>query len=88
MFSLADQTTPRLAPARVREVFVSKQLNAFEFIEISDDAPAVTEIQTKLLFEEAGKDIEKSVRFRMISEDANGEISTRGKPDSDWVVVN
>jgi hypothetical protein len=76
------------APAYVREVFESKNLKSFAFTEISDDAAAVTEIQTDLVFEEYGREVKKSVRFRLVNMDSEGNPAVRGKTGSDWAVVN
>lgn len=50
-------------PARVREVYDSKHLKSFEYTRISDDAPAITVIQVKLIYEEYEKEVEKFVHF-------------------------
>lgn len=75
-------------PALVREVYDSKHLRAFEFVEISDVAVAVTKIQTRLVYEESGNEIERIVEFRMTNEDSEGGPAVRGKPGSAWVVMN
>ncbi len=76
------------APAQVREVFESMNLKSFAFTEISDDAAAVSEIQTELVFEEYGREIKKSVRFRLINEDHDGNVAVRGTAGSKWIIVN
>jgi len=75
-------------PALVREVYDSKHLRAFEFVEISDVAAAVTKIQTRLAYGESGNEMERIVEFRMINEDSEGGPAVRGKPGSTWVVMN
>ena len=73
---------------RVREKYASKHLKTFEFTEISDDTAAVTEVQTRLVYEEDSKEVEKSVRFRMIYEDSEGLPTVRGKSGGTWIVVD
>jgi hypothetical protein len=73
---------------RLREKYGAKHLETFEFTEVSDDSAAVTKIQTNLVYEEDGKEVEKSVRFRMIYEDSDGLPAVRGKPEGTWIVVD
>lgn len=75
-------------PTLIREVYDSKCLQAFEFEEVSDHAAAVTEIRTKLFYEERGREIERVIAFRMICEDSAGNPAVRGKPGSRWFVLN
>lgn len=75
-------------PALVREVYDSKHLRAYKFVEISDEAAAVTKIRTSLVYEESGNEIERIVEFRVMNEDSEGGPAVRGKPGSTWVVMN
>jgi hypothetical protein len=75
-------------PARVREIFGSKNLKSFIFIEINDEAPAVSEIQTELVFEEYEREVKKLVKFRMVNFDSEGNPTVGGEPDSEWTVIN
>lgn len=75
-------------PARIREDYASKRLKSFEFVEINDYAAAVTDIQTKLVYEEGGNEIEKLIKFHLINEDTEARPTVRGKPSSTWVVYN
>lgn len=75
------------ASARIREVFASKTLKSFAFTEITDQAAAASEIQTMLVFEEYEQDVEKSVRFRLVNVDSEGNAEVRGIPNSDWRLV-
>lgn len=74
-------------PLLIRNKYASKKLKLFEFIEIKDDAPAITEIQTKLIYEENNKEHEKSIRFRLLNLNKK-ELCVRGEPNSVWVVQN
>lgn len=75
-------------PARLREQYASKHLRSFEFIEIIDDAPAITEIQTSIVYEEVGNEVRGLVGFRMINEDSEGNPKVRGVPGGKWTVLN
>jgi hypothetical protein len=79
--------TSKLA-GNVRERYASKLLKTFEFVGVDDYAPAITDIQTKLVYEEDSQEIEEYFEFRMINEDAEGRAAVRGKPNTTWVVLN
>jgi hypothetical protein len=78
---------PHEMPPLIRKKYTSKKLKLFEFIEIKDNAPAVTEIQTKLIYEENNTLCEKSIRFRLLNLNKEG-LCVRGEPNSVWVVQN
>lgn len=73
---------------RIRERYGSKALKAFEITNISDNAPAVTVIETKLAYESEGKELEQLVGFRLINEDLEGNPAARGQSESSWIVLN
>ena len=73
---------------QVRELYSSKPLEKFEFQEIKDEAPAITNIEVKLRYEEDGNPVERVVVVRLLSEDAKGNPVVRGKPSSVWRIVN
>jgi hypothetical protein len=75
-------------PARIRELYANMHLDSFEFIEINDVSPAVTEIKVKLIYDQYKAKVEKTAKFRMIIEDAEGNPSIHGTPGSNWVVYN
>ena len=81
-----DIDPPSAAPARVRENYVSKKLKAYEFLEVADQAPAVTTIKTKLLYEENGHDVEHTVDFRLVNVGQDKRAAIRGKPNSSWII--
>jgi len=87
-YAKSDGHDLKTMPARVREIYVSKRLQSFEFIEISDLAPAITMIQTKLIYEENARRAEEVVKFRMINADAEGKAAISGTPGSSWVIQN
>jgi len=78
----------KTAPARVRDVYGTKRLTSFALSEISDDAPAVSEISAEVEYEENGVTATVSVRFRLINEDAKGLAVVRGNPESKWTILN
>jgi hypothetical protein len=78
---------PHEMPPLIRKKYSSKKLKLFEFIEIFDEAPAITEIQTKLVYEENDSEHEKSIRFRLLNLNKK-ELCVRGEPNSVWVVQN
>lgn len=73
-------------PLRLKERFAAKRFRAFEIIEIQDEAPALTVIKAKVVYEESGKDVEVIKDFRLICEDAAGKPVIRGKPGGSWVL--
>jgi hypothetical protein len=86
--SPAPGNNAKSMPARVRELYDSKHLKSFEYTTISDDAPAITVIQAKLIYEEHEKEVEKFVQFRMINKDAKGKTAVHGSPGSNWEILN
>jgi hypothetical protein len=79
---------PNKAPAKLRDAFKSKELRSWEFKSINDRAPAVTEIGTLLVYEEAGQRNERSFTFRLMNVDSIGGAAVRGKPGTDWAVIS
>jgi len=75
-------------PSLIREIYDSKCLRAFEFEEVNDLAAAVTVIETRLSYEEGGREVEEVVAFRMMCEDSTGKAAVRGKPGSSWSILN
>jgi hypothetical protein len=75
-------------PARLRQNYGTKHLKTFSFVEIDDNAPAITDVLTHVVYEESGQVVEKSVKFTLLNENAKGRAVVRGKPDSKWVVFN
>ncbi len=75
------------APARIREHVASKRLKSFELISITDENPAITVIEVRVVYEEAGRDAEKIAAVRMMNEDAKGDPAASGKPGCRWVVL-
>lgn len=72
----------------MRKIYVSQPLHSFELLELRDEAPAVTVIKSKLIYEQQGKATETTRDFRLINEDAEGHGTVRGKPGSRWVIYS
>jgi len=76
------------APARLRQTFASKILKSFEFVSIQDSGAALSIISTNLVFEEYGEEVSKSLDFRLINEDFEGNPEVWGTPNSEWKIIN
>lgn len=74
-------------PARIRDAFGTKNLESFIVVEISDDAPAISEILIELVFEEGGKKQKRQIRFRMVNIDPEGIAVIRTEPNSEWGII-
>lgn len=72
---------------QIRETYAPKPLKRFEFLEIKDEAPAITNIEAKLWFENEGQPSESTVIVRLMYEDSKGNPVVRGKPEGAWRVV-
>ena len=78
-------------PANPRDLnlaYSKRNLKAFEFVGIKDQAAAITVITTKLIYEDCGQEMEKSFEFRLINLDSRWKASVRGQPDSSWFILN
>ena len=75
-------------PGEVRAVFGQAVLKYFSFTEISDDAAAVTEISTNLIYEKNEEEKNKTVRYRLIYSDEEGKPQVRDKPGGQWGIIN
>ena len=78
----------RKLPAIVREHYSSKKLNTYEFKGIKDKAPAVTEIDADLVFEEEDTIVEKTMLFRLVNEDDKGNPAIGSKPGTSWTIYS
>ncbi len=72
---------------QVREMFEGKKLRAFEILSIVDEAPAVTEIDVRVVYDKEGNSREKRVTARMIYEEPNGSPALRDNPDGRWKII-
>jgi hypothetical protein len=72
----------------IRKIFQGKRLTNFKLISIEDKAPAITEINTQLVFEKGNTSqvtIERS--FRLIYEDNNCKPLTRNSKSGAWKIM-
>lgn len=76
------------AAANVRGIYGARRLQSFEFLEINNEAPAITIIKTKLSYEEAGSMVELEIDFRLLFENAKGDVAIPGNPNCVWSIVN
>lgn len=72
----------------LRESYKSKLLKGFELLEIRDEAPGITEVKAKLVYEEDGHRREQVTDFRLVNEDDEGNAAVRGKPGTVWAIYN
>lgn len=76
------------APARIRQIFASKNLKSFEFQSVQDSTAAFSIIQTRLMFEEYGEEVTKMFDFRLINENVEGLPEVRGTSNSEWKIIS
>lgn len=75
-------------PGDLNLAYSARNLKAFEFEEVFDQAAAVTVVTTKLVYEECGQEIKRSFDFRLINLDTNWQVQVRSYPDSRWFILN
>lgn len=71
---------------RLRARYDSKGLQAFEIIELKDEASAVTTAKVKVEYNEEGQQVQRLLEVRLINEGADGNVAARGKPGSSWAL--
>lgn len=81
---VSDRSHLSGAAGDLRKYYEDKRLQAFELLELSDDAAALTVIKAKLVYEEHGTEITQISDFRLLNEDGNGSVIVRGAPGSSW----
>ncbi|WP_134702978.1 hypothetical protein [Ammoniphilus sp. YIM 78166] len=81
-----DLTVGKLA-GRLREIFKDKKLVSYELVNVTDNAPAISEIETKLVFDYNGEQIEDNRKFRLIYVDENYDPVARGYKKANWKVM-
>ncbi len=72
---------------RLRADYDARRLKAFAMLELRDEAPAITVIRTKLIYDEGESEREHIVEYRLVYEDAAGRPLVRGKVGGAWKVV-
>ncbi|MEK6304071.1 MAG: hypothetical protein AABO41_25560 [Acidobacteriota bacterium] len=78
----------RELPGMVREHYASRELKTYEFTDIKDNAPAITEIEVSLVYEEESEAVERTIRFRLVNQDSEGRPDIRGKSRTSWFVYS
>ena len=82
------QAEKRMA-ANVRDVYGAHALKKFNFLEILDTGPSITEIRVALEIEAEERHVSKEATFRLILNDsADKRPVMRHMPDTTWGVVN
>lgn len=71
----------------VREVFQGKKMTNFRIINIRDEAPAISEIDTVLTFELDGNEITYEHIFRLIYQDDKCNSYVRGQKEGMWKIL-
>jgi hypothetical protein len=72
---------------QLRADYDARRLQAFAMLELRDEAPAITVIRTKLIYDEGESEREHIVEYRLVYEDAAGRPMVRGKVGGAWKVV-
>jgi hypothetical protein len=75
-------------PALIRAHYAARLLKAFEFTDIKDNAPAITEIEASLVCEQEANTTERTMRFRLINQDGEGRWALRGQSRTSWFVYS
>jgi len=78
----------RELPGMIREHYASRALKTFEFTDVKDNAPAITEIEASLVYEEESEAVERTMRFRLVNQDSEGRPDIRGKSRTSWFVYS
>ena len=90
------QCTTKLCPStdsvgkiakEVREIFQQKQMTNFKIINIRDEAPAISEIDTALTFELNSNEVIHNHTFRLIYQDDECNSYVRGHDKGMWKIL-
>jgi hypothetical protein len=71
----------------VRLNFQGKSLEGFKFLEIKDEAAAITEITVEVALKHRDKILTEKFSVRMIHEDSEGNPALREEPDGNWRIT-
>jgi hypothetical protein len=78
---------PPVPPHRVREAFADLSLRQFELVSIEDKAPAVSEVQVRLVYSANGVTQERIKDFRLVYWSVDS-IVMPGDEGGQWSIVN
>jgi hypothetical protein len=85
---LFSKYAERPLAADLREAYDDKRLESFRFSSFEHAVPSIAEIGVDCELNVAGKKVKAAHTFRMICEDANGEMVSHGNPNGRWVIMN
>lgn len=87
-FNRKYETVGKLA-GKLREVFEGKSLVDYKIVNVYDNASAISEIETELIFEREadGKQVTDHRTFRLMYEDEDGNPFPRGYKQAEWKVT-
>ena len=71
----------------VRLNFQGKSLEGYKFLEIKDEAAAITEITVEVTLNHRDKILTEKFGVRMIHEDSEGNSALREEPDGNWRII-
>ena len=78
----------RKNPGEVRAIYGDAEMQSFILINIKDEAPAITEIHTNIIYLKNGEERVKLVKYRLVNSAADGTPQVRGKAGSHWGIIN
>lgn len=78
----------RPLPADIRDAYQGKPLVSFRFSSFDHSIPSIAEIAVDCEIDIAGEKTQKTITFRMVCEDPEGEMVSHGNPNGKWVVMN
>lgn len=81
-----EQGLKRVA-GQLRADYNTRRLKGFAMLELRDEAPAITVIRTKLIYDEGESEREHIVEYRLVYEDVTGHPMVRGRVGGTWKVV-
>ncbi|MED4590752.1 MULTISPECIES: hypothetical protein [Priestia] len=84
-FNRKYETVGKLA-GKLREVFEGKKLVDYKLVNVYDNASAISEVETELIFEreEDGKQVTDNRTFRLMYQDEEGNPIPRGYKKAEW----
>ncbi len=86
-FPRGKKTINQLA-GEVREKFENIEVSRYEIQSISDEAPAITEIRANVTALTNGTENSKTIKFRMIYQDTDGNPLVRGNKKGKWYLLD
>lgn len=72
---------------KLRAHYATKRLTAFTLVDVRDEAPAVTTITVKLVYDDEAAQQERTIGFRLVYQDSAGNPAVRGQPSGTWKIL-